>query len=239
MTSSLFIQLPNTGNRDNSVYIVISKQLHHNKKYRKTPGNLKFSICSDIKSTMMIEIQYTDLRSLETQSAQDPILISQDDWFKYNSRSNIDNDQMQPTSLPSIGPSASPYPTAESTTLMQPISLPSIQPSASPYPTAESAALMQPISLPLIQPSTSPYLQPARKHKHGEWNLHYEKKSGVERNSWMHLYPTTMFREIVIQNHTPHVEISWNWIQELKTEERIFRYIQDLVEWKVISAYRK
>ena len=157
MTSSLFIQLPNTGNRDNSVYIVISKQLHHNKKYRKTPGNLKFSICSDIKSTMMIEIQYTDLRSLETQSAQDPILISQDDWFKYNSRSNIDNGQMQPTSLPSIGPSASPYPTAESTTLMQPISLPSIQPSASPYPTAESAALMQPISLPLIQPSTSPY----------------------------------------------------------------------------------
>ena len=124
---------------------------------------------------MTIEIQYTDLRSLETQSAQDPILISQDDWFKYNSRSNIDNGQMQPTSLPSIGPSASPYPTAESTTLMQPISLPSIQPSASPYPTAESAALMQPISLPLIQPSTSPYLQPARKHKHGEWNLHYEK----------------------------------------------------------------
>ena len=74
------------------------------------------------------------------------------------------------------------------------------------------------------------------KHKHEEWNLHYEKKPGVERNSWMHLFPTTMFNQIVTYLTC---RIFWNWIQELKTEERIFRYIQDLVELQIISAYRK
>ena len=71
---------------------------------------------------------------------------------------------------------------------------------------------------------------PQEKNKHREWNLHYKKNTWHERHIWMHLFPATMFARIVILNNTWYVEIFRNWIQELKTEERIFRYIQDLVE---------